>query len=66
MLKPQFETGADAKHKGVIKNERMRRDIIKDFEAWAKHYFVINKKADSGVQGSKGNQERFYLLTKLT
>lgn len=65
MLKPQFEAGADVKHKGVIKNERMRRDIIKDFETWAKQYFVINKKADSGVQGSKGNQERFYLLTKL-
>lgn len=62
MLKPQFEAGTDAKHKGVIKNERIRREILKDFELWAKQYFVIQNKADSKVAGSKGNQERFYLL----
>lgn len=62
MLKPQFEIGADAKHKGVIKNERIRREIMKDFEIWSKKYFVILNKADSKVAGTKGNQERFYLL----
>lgn len=62
MLKPQFESGSNAKHKGVIKNNRMRRDILKDFEEWAKGYFVIKNKADSQVAGSKGNLERFYLL----
>lgn len=66
MLKPQFEAGANSKHKGVIKNERMRRQILQDFEAWAKQNFVILNKADSGVSGTKGNQERFYLLKKLT
>ncbi len=65
MLKPQFEIGADAKHKGVIKNERLRRDILQDFEAWARKSFVVNEKADSKVSGSKGNTERFYLLTPL-
>jgi 23S rRNA (cytidine1920-2'-O)/16S rRNA (cytidine1409-2'-O)-methyltransferase len=62
MLKPQFETGDRDKHKGVIKNDRMRRDILKDFEAWAKDRFVILDKADSEIAGAKGNQERFYLL----
>lgn len=62
MFKPQFEAGSSAKHKGVIKNDRMRRDIMKDFEAWLKGYFVIVDKADSEVAGSKGNRERFYLL----
>lgn len=62
MLKPQFEIGMDAKHKGVIKNERIRRDILKDFEVWVKGNFVIQNKADSKVAGTKGNQERFYLL----
>lgn len=62
MVKPQFEAGASAKHKGVIKNDRMRRDILKDFEMWAGQYFVIVDKADSAVHGAKGNQERFYLL----
>ncbi|MCA9342561.1 TlyA family RNA methyltransferase [Candidatus Saccharibacteria bacterium] len=64
MLKPQFEAGDNSKHKGVIKNERMRRDILKNFEEWAKERFVILDKSDSKVHGAKGNQERFYVLKK--
>jgi 23S rRNA (cytidine1920-2'-O)/16S rRNA (cytidine1409-2'-O)-methyltransferase len=65
MVKPQFEAGqSDLKHKGVIKNDKMRRDILKGFEAWASASFVIKAKADSAVSGAKGNQERFYLLQK--
>jgi predicted rRNA methylase YqxC with S4 and FtsJ domains len=40
----------------------MRRDILKDFEDWARGHFVVLDKADSDVLGSKGNRERFYLL----
>lgn len=66
MVKPQFEAGQSGiTHKGVIKNDRMRRDILKDFELWAKQHFVIAGKADSAVAGSKGNLERFYLLRNL-
>ncbi len=65
MLKPQFEAGTATKHKGVIKNNRVRREILKDFEGWAKQYFVIQQKTDSAVSGSKGNVERFYLLNLL-
>lgn len=66
MVKPQFEAGqSDLKHKGVIKNDKMRRDILKDFEDWARDRFVIIDKADSAVSGAKGNQERFYLMRKL-
>lgn len=66
MVKPQFEAvAANLKHKGVIKNDRMRRDILKDFEDWAMRYFIILDKADSEVSGSKGNVERFYLLRAL-
>lgn len=66
MVKPQFEAGMNSlKHKGVIKNDRMRREILKDFEAWAHTYFIIVDKADSEVSGSKGNIERFYLLRPL-
>jgi 23S rRNA (cytidine1920-2'-O)/16S rRNA (cytidine1409-2'-O)-methyltransferase len=65
MVKPQFEAAAsNLKHKGVIKNDRMRRDILKDFETWARQYFVVVDKADSDVAGSKGNLERFYLLRR--
>jgi len=67
MVKPQFEAGQSSlKHKGVIKNDKMRRDILKDFEVWAQRSFRIIDKADSGVAGSKGNVERFYLLRKLS
>jgi len=65
MIKPQFEVGSSAKHKGIIKNAAMRRNILQDFEAWAKRIFVIANKADSDVAGAKGNRERFYLLHKL-
>ncbi len=67
MVKPQFEAAAsNLKHKGVIKNDRMRRDILKDFEAWAVKHFVILDKADSEVSGAKGNLERFYLLRPMS
>ena len=64
MLKPQFEAGAKDINKGIVKNDSIRRQILKDFEQWAKSYFIIKAKADSQVAGAKGNQERFYLLKK--
>jgi 23S rRNA (cytidine1920-2'-O)/16S rRNA (cytidine1409-2'-O)-methyltransferase len=67
MVKPQFEAvAANLKHKGVIKNDRLRRDILKSFEAWARQYFVVIDKADSDIAGSKGNVERFYKLRVLS
>jgi len=65
MVKPQFGAGDTYKHKGVIKNDTIRRAILKDFEAWVQKFFMIQSKADSGVAGGKGNRERFYLLTRL-
>ena len=62
MVKPQFEAGRDQVNKGVIKNDSVRRQILKDFEAWSRQYFMIVDKADSDVAGAKGNKERFYLL----
>ncbi len=65
MLKPQFEAGRAQVNKGVIKNDSIRRVILKDFELWSKRYFTIIDKADSDVAGAKGNRERFYLLRTL-
>lgn len=63
MVKPQFEAARSSyKHKGVIKNDAMRRQILQDFEAWIKNLYVIRDKADSEIAGEKGNKERFYLL----
>ena len=62
MVKPQFEAGRHQVNKGIIKNDKVRRQILSDFEDWAKKYFVILDKKDSEVAGSKGNLERFYKL----
>lgn len=65
MVKPQFEAGRHQVSKGVIKNDSVRRQILKDFEQWTKQRFVIIDKRDSEVAGAKGNLERFYLLKLL-
>lgn len=64
MLKPQFEARPQQLNRGVVKNERMRREIMKDFEQWlARNGFVVVKKRDNEVVGKIGkNQERFYWL----
>lgn len=64
MVKPQFEAGKHQVNKGIIKNDAVRRQILKDFEVWTRDYFVIVDKADSDVAGAKGNRERFYLLKR--
>jgi len=65
MVKPQFESGDQMKHKGIIKNDKIRRKILKDFEDWTQKLFKTIDKADSEITGAKGNLERFYLLKKL-
>lgn len=65
MVKPQFEARRDqVGTSGVVKNDTVRRTILKDFELWARQYFVIVDKADSQVAGARGNKERFYLLRR--
>lgn len=66
MAKPQFEAvSLNQKHKGVIKNDAMRRNILKQLEVRIQELFVIADKRDSLVAGSKGNSERFYLLKPI-
>ena len=63
MLKPQFEARHDQLVNGVIKNNKMRRDIISDFEVWLKkNGFVVLGKRDNELAGRFGNVERFYYL----
>ena len=63
MLKPQFEAHPQQLTRGVIKNEAIRRQIIKDFENWLKtNHFIILGKRDNATTGRYGNQERFYHL----
>ncbi|MDO4742026.1 MAG: SAM-dependent methyltransferase [Candidatus Saccharibacteria bacterium] len=63
MLKPQFEARTDQLQKGVVKNEKIRREIIHNFEFWLKRNgFLIIKKRDNSLPGRNGNLERFYWL----
>lgn len=63
MLKPQFEAKPHQLNKGVVKNEKIRREIIKNFEQWLKQNgFIIIKKRDNDLAGKNGNLERFYYL----
>ena len=65
MVKPQFEAKrSQIGSSGVIKNDRIRREILQDFEVWAKGSFLIRQKADSEVAGARGNKELFYVLTR--
>lgn len=64
MLKPQFEAHPSQLNRGAVKNERFRRDIIRNFEQWlTKNGFFIIKKRDNELVGKiGGNRERFYWL----
>lgn len=64
MLKPQFEAHPSQLNRGAVKNERFRRDIIRNFEQWlTKNGFLIIKKRDNELVGKiGGNRERFYWL----
>ena len=63
MLKPQFEAKAYELKNGIVKNEKIRREIIKNFELWLKqnHFKVVDKR-DNFLAGKNGNGERFYYL----
>lgn len=63
MLKPQFEADSRDLKDGIIKNETIRRSVIKKFEQWLKFngFIIINKK-DNDLKGKHGNKERFYHL----
>lgn len=65
MVKPQFEAGRTQVNKGIIKNDTVRRRILKEFEQWVQSLFIIVDKTDSEVAGTKGNRERFYKLRRL-
>lgn len=66
MMKPQFEAKPWQLNKGVVKNSKMRREIVKNFELWLKkNGFVVLKKRDNDLAGKNGNIERFYLIKTL-
>lgn len=66
MLKPQFEAAPADLNRGVVKNETIRRKIIKNFEFWLRQNgFLIVAKRDNILPGKTGNLERFYWLRQV-
>lgn len=66
LVKPQFETEQKNLNSfGVVKNNHIRRKIFKKVEENIFSKFLILNKADSLINGKKGNQERFYLIKKI-
>lgn len=67
MLKPQFEAKPFELHRGVVKNEKIRRKIIKEFESFLRQNgFKILGKHDNELSGKTGNKERFYFLCQTS
>ncbi len=65
MLKPQFEARGGQLKDGIVKNSKIRRSIIADFEYWLKkNKFVVIGKRDNELAGRYGNVERFYYLKR--
>lgn len=65
MLKPQFEAKPSQLSNGIVKNRKIRRNIIKNFELWLKENgFLVIGKRDNQLKGKNGNIERFYWLKK--
>jgi 23S rRNA (cytidine1920-2'-O)/16S rRNA (cytidine1409-2'-O)-methyltransferase len=65
MAKPQFEAGkalAD-KYQGVIPLGSERDEVLQGLREWMKAHYKIVAERDSGVSGSEGNVERFFLLS---
>ena len=63
LAKPQFEAGAGALNRGLIKNRIQRREILSRLEEYLKESnWRVLAKTDAAIEGLKGNLERFYLV----
>jgi 23S rRNA (cytidine1920-2'-O)/16S rRNA (cytidine1409-2'-O)-methyltransferase len=66
MAKPQFEAGkalAD-KYRGIIPLGSERDEVLGQLRDWINERFEILAEHDSGVAGSEGNVERFFVLIR--
>jgi 23S rRNA (cytidine1920-2'-O)/16S rRNA (cytidine1409-2'-O)-methyltransferase len=66
LIKPQFETGKEAKNKGgIVKNEEIREKVLKDLQIFTKKIGLNTLGTiDSPILGGSGNKEYLILLQK--
>ncbi len=67
LVKPQFEAPPKSAPKGVVREQRVRRNILQSVKHMAEDVgFVVKGSVDSSLKGRKGNQESFLYLEKGT
>ena len=66
LVKPQFEAGLDkVGKKGVVKDTGVRLEVLLELFDWAfERRIYVENFLPSSIQGKKGNQEYFFLLSK--
>jgi 23S rRNA (cytidine1920-2'-O)/16S rRNA (cytidine1409-2'-O)-methyltransferase len=65
LVKPQFEAGKGMTVKGIVKDDNMRKEILKDTVFFAEKLgFETIDIGDSKLKGAKGNLESFIYLRK--
>ncbi len=58
LIKPQFEVGRSATHKGIVKNAKQHCTVLKFFIEQCNNYHLsVRNIIFSGIKGSKGNIE---------
>ncbi len=63
LVKPQFESAGRQLNRGIVKNNRQRREILIDLERWLRdNNWHLVAKRNASLAGAKGNLERFYRL----
>tara|TARA_Y100001970_G_scaffold283476_1_gene398698 strand:+ start:803 stop:1579 length:777 start_codon:yes stop_codon:yes gene_type:complete len=65
LVKPQFEAGLDkVGKKGVVKDSSIRLEVLLELFDWCfERKICVENFVPSSVQGKKGNQEYFFLLS---
>ena len=66
LVKPQFEAGLDkVGKKGVVKDPGVRLEVLLELFDWCfERRIYIENFLPSSIQGKKGNQEYFFLLSR--
>jgi 23S rRNA (cytidine1920-2'-O)/16S rRNA (cytidine1409-2'-O)-methyltransferase len=61
LIKPQFEVGKENNPKGIVRDEKSRREVLEDVKKFAAECkFVVVEETESPIEGGDGNIE--YLL----
>lgn len=65
LVKPQFEVGRDRVGKGVVRDETLHTQVLRDIRTFAEGLgFTVSGQLSSPIEGGDGNKEFFLLFTQ--